>query len=52
MYFLAEAPQLGVQVLELVVVAGRPVRGRGGGVEALAKRDFETLVPGVGLAEC
>ena len=28
--FLAEAPRLGVQVLELVVVAGRPVRGRGG----------------------
>lgn len=40
--FLAEAPRLGVQVLELAVVAGRPVRGR----------DFEALVPGAGLAEC
>ena len=30
MRFLAEAPRLEVQVLELVVVAGGPVRGRGG----------------------
>ena len=39
-------------MLELAVVAGRPVGGGWEGVEGLARRDFEALVLGAGLAEC